>query len=126
MAWHSFKEAVLLTGRSRRSIYRDISAGRVSSDIARDGQRRFETSELIRAYGPLLPVAQADPVGMAQVVTPDLALLLAEVKSLRQEVKELRDTLLLLEHVPASPQPAAPRTTSAPVTWSSLVDALND
>lgn len=130
MAWHTFKEAVKLTGRSRRSIYRDMAAGRITTELGRDGQRRFETSELIRVYGPLLPVAQPMAPEMAQADTPlELATILEELRELRQEVKELRQTLQLLEYKPDNAPAPAPRTEPArrePATWSSLLDALDD
>lgn len=131
MAWHTFKEAVKLTGRSRRSIYRDMAAGRITTELGRDGQRRFETSELIRVYGPLLPLAQPMAPEVAQADTPsDMATVLEELRSLRQEVQELRQTLLRLEHKPdPAPIPAPQRVQPArrePATWGSLLDALDD
>ena len=65
MAWHTLNEAVKLTGRSRRSIYRDMDRGLVSYGLDPSGNRQFETSELIRAYGALVSVAQPG--------TPDVA-----------------------------------------------------
>lgn len=130
MAWHTFKEAVKLTGRSRRSIYRDMASGLVSSDLDRDGQRRFETSELIRVYGPLLPVAQPMAPEMAQVGThPGLNSILEELQALRSEVQELRTTLLRIEHKPDTMPIRTPRTTTTtnePTSWSSLLDALDE
>jgi hypothetical protein len=131
MAWHTFSEAVKLTGRSRRSIHRDIAAGRISSDLDRSGYRRFETSELIRVYGPLLPVAQVEEPKLAEVVTPpDIAKVLDELQTLRAEVKELRETLLRIEHrptpAPAAAPPVKPKPKAGPTTWGSLLDALGD
>ena len=51
MVWHTLNEAVKLTGRSRRSIYRDMARGLVSYGVDASGNRQFETSELMRAYG---------------------------------------------------------------------------
>jgi predicted DNA-binding transcriptional regulator YafY len=128
MAWHTFKEAVKLTGRSRRSIYRDMAAGRISTDMDRDGQRRFETSELIRVYGPLLPVTQPMSPEMAQSVTPtELTAVLAELQALRSEVQELRTSLLRIEHKPdTTPTRTTRTTTREPTSWSSLLDALDE
>lgn len=130
MAWHTFKEAVKLTGRSRRSIYRDMATGRISSELDRDGQRRFETSELIRVYGPLLPVAQPMAPEMAQAVTPsELTTILEELQALRSEVQELRTTLLRIEHKPDTTPIRTPKTTTTtrePASWNSLLDALDD
>lgn len=53
MAWHTLRDALKMTGRSRSQLYRDMRAGLVSYRTGRDGRREFETSELIRAYGEL-------------------------------------------------------------------------
>lgn len=110
MAWHTLAQAIELTGRSRRSIYRDMNAGRVSYRVRDDGRRELETSELLRSYGPLRAVAQPQAQEVAQVGTaagtPDLTELLTELRLLRGEVAELRQTMLLLEHRPHQEQPA--------------------
>ena len=106
--WHTLQDAIELTGRSRRSLYRDMDAGRVSYRARPDGRRELETAELIRAYGALKPVAQSTAQPVAQVGTapsvpvPDhLEPLLEELRLLREEVRELRQALMLLEHKPA-------------------------
>lgn len=115
--WHTLAQAIELTGRSRRSLYRDMDAGRVSYRVSDDGRRELETSELIRAYGPLRAVAQLGTQRMAQSGTPvgtppiePLAAILEELKGIREEnrllrgeVRELREAMLLLEHKPGSP-----------------------
>lgn len=53
MAWHTLRDALKMTGRSRSQLYRDMRADLVSYRTGRDGRREFETSELIRAYGEL-------------------------------------------------------------------------
>lgn len=53
MAWHTLRDALKMTGRSRSQFYRDMRAGLASYRTGRDGRREFETSELIRAYGEL-------------------------------------------------------------------------
>lgn len=110
MAWHTVSEAQKLTGKSRRTLYRDMAAGRLSWAPEGDNGRRLETSELIRVYGPLLPVAQPGTEEVAHRGTPDgtgdTALILAELRALRAEVADLRQTLYLIEHKPA-PEPVA-------------------
>ena len=54
MAWHTIQEAQKLTGKSRRTLYRDMSKGRLTWAPEGDNARRLETSELIRVYGALL------------------------------------------------------------------------
>ena len=107
--WHTLAQAIELTGRSRRSLYRDMDAGHVSYRVSDDGRRELETSELIRAYGPLRAVAQpGTPVGTPPI--EPLAAILEELKGireenrlLREEVRELRAAMLQLEHKPGVP-----------------------
>ena len=121
MAWHTIQEAQKLTGKSRRTLYRDMATGRLSWEPEGDKARRLETSELIRAYGALLPVAQSSlektAHGDTASGTPDTALILAELKALRQEVSELRQAMRLLEHKPdpvPSVTPEPPETVPEP------------
>lgn len=108
--WHTLAQAIKLTGRSRRSLYRDMDAGRVSYRVRDDGRRELETSELIRAYGPLTGLARATVPEVAQVGTHDgtpaaepMAALLEELRLLREEVAGLRAELRLIEHKPDKP-----------------------
>jgi len=105
MAWHTLKEAQDLTGKSRRTLYRDMAQGHVSWELGVSGQRQLETCELLRYYGKLNDVAQTEPSKMAHRDTPPGDEVLAELKALRTEVSELRATLLRLEHKPASKLP---------------------
>ncbi|MCY1283913.1 hypothetical protein D3C76_518890 [compost metagenome] len=123
MAWHTIQEAQKLTGKSRRTLYRDMATGRLSWAPEGDSGRRLETSELIRAYGELKPLAQPEPEKMAHRDThngtEDIALILTELKALREEVTELRSAMRLLEH---KPEPAQPGTAESvpndqPLPW---------
>ena len=101
--WHTLAQSIKLTGRSRRSLYRDMDAGRVSYRVRFDGRREIETSELIRAYGHLTGLARETVPEVAQADTPD-STLLDEIRLLREEVAGLRAELRLIEHKPAHPQ----------------------
>lgn len=109
MAWHTVQEAQNLTGKSRRTLYRDMAAGRLSWEVEGENARRLETSELIRAYGELKPLAQSKPEKTAHgdtgSGTENSALILAELKALREEVAELRQAMRLIEHKPELAQP---------------------
>jgi len=111
MAWHTVQEAQQLTGKSRRTLYRDMAAGRLSWASEGDNCRRLETSELIRVYGELKPLAQPMAENPAQadtgLGTQDTALILAELKALREEVAELRQAMRLIEHKPEPAQDTA-------------------
>ncbi|MFW5210135.1 hypothetical protein ACOAMZ_29515 [Pseudomonas aeruginosa] len=110
MAWHTVQEAQQLTGKSRRTLYRDMAAGRLSWASEGDNSRRLETSELIRVYGELKLLAQPVAENTAQADTSfgtqDTALILAELKALREEVAELRQAMRLIEHKPEPAQPS--------------------
>lgn len=104
--WHTLAHAIKLTGRSRRSLYRDMDAGRVSYRVRDDGRRELETSELIRAYGHLRGLARETVPEVAQAGTLDgtpYAALLEELRLLREEVAGLRAELRLIEHKPDKP-----------------------
>lgn len=123
MAWHTIQEAQKLTGKSRRTLYRDMAAGRLSWAPEGDSARRLETSELIRVYGALLPMAQPESEkaahGDTANGTQDMALLLAEMKALREEMAELRQAMRLLEYKPDPVPPVTPESvpTNKPPPW---------
>lgn len=101
MAWHTVSQAQKLTQKSRRTLYRDMASGLVSYRTNGSGHRELETSELIRRYGDL---SVDDTVLRPIVAQPDgtqnEAILLDEVRALRQEVAELKGMMLRLEHKP--------------------------
>jgi len=129
MVWHTLKETMALTGRSRRSLYRDMATGFVSYGLDAQGHRQFETSELMRAYGAF--------VSLAQPGTPDLAhtgtvkvdhpwdQVMTEIQALRKEVQELKSTVLRLEHRPEKASELVTKPLK-PATWANLLEALDD
>ena len=85
--------------------------------------RRLETSELIRAYGELKPLAQPEAEktahGGTALGTQDVAMILTELKALWEEVAERRQAMRLIEH---KPEPAQPDTlesvpNNTPLPW---------
>lgn len=118
-----------LTGRSRRSLYRDMATGLVSYGLDTQGHRQLETSELMRAYGAFVSVALTGTPNVAHTGTAETAppwdQLLAELQALRQEVQELKSTVLRLEHKPDKPD-GTPLKAQKTATWAGLLDALDD
>ncbi len=123
MGWHSVTEACHLARRSRRSLYRDMAAGRVSYDSDVQGQRVIETSELIRAYGDLAQVALPEIENLAQPVTASgtpeksdhdaqIVALVAQVEQLNRQMENMRGELQeyqrLLTHQPEESPPKRP------------------
>lgn len=99
MAWHSVTQAQELTGKSRRTLYRDMASGRVTYRTNSKGHREFETTELIRVYGELEQSGTAEWPTVAQSSgTQNDGVVLAEIRALRQEVDDLKALLMRLEH----------------------------
>ena len=108
MAIVSVSEAARLVGKNRRTIQRDIAAGKLSKC---DNGKKLDTSELLRVYGSLLnaPNDADKNAHMTQDVAlnipPDvaemrirLAALEAENAALKDHVGSLKQAMLLLEH----------------------------
>ena len=108
MAIVSVSEAARLVGKSRRTIQRDIAAGKLSKC---DNGKKLDTSELIRVYGSLLnaPNDADKNAHMTQDVAPNippnvadmrirLAALEAENAALKDHLGSLKQAMLLLEH----------------------------
>ena len=111
MALVSISEAARLVGKSRRTLQRDIVAGKLSKC---DNGQKLDTSELLRVYGAFLPVTNVavgsatmsqDVAGknetMSQAVADmrvRLAALEAENAALKDHLGSLKQAMLLLEN----------------------------
>lgn len=125
-------EAVRVSGRSRRSLYRDMKSGALSYHVDNAGRRLVDVSELIRAYGALPGMAEepAPTPGASESEGGDLSSrLLAELVELtrqqgetldaqRKELAALRHEVAELRSLPApsslAPHPDAPTPPSSP------------
>ena len=124
MAIVSVSEAAQLVGKSRRTIQRDIAAGKLSKC---DNGKKLDTSELMRVYGSLLnaPNDADKNAHMTQDVAPNippdvaemrirLAALEAENAALKDHLGSLKQAMLLLEH---KEQQASTETTQQRKWW---------
>lgn len=124
MAIVSVSEAARLVGKSRRTIQRDIAAGKLSKC---DNGKKLDTSELIRVYGSLLnaPNDADKNAHMTQDVAPNippdvaemrirLAALEAENAALKDHLGSLKQAMLLLEH---KEQQTSTKTTQQRKWW---------
>lgn len=110
MAWHSVSQAQNLTGKSRRTLYRDMASGRVSYRTNGKGHREFETSELIRVYGEPEQSDTDERHSVTQSLgTQNEREMIAEIRALREEVGELKSLLLRLEHKDPASATETPR-----------------
>ena len=98
---HTIDEAASLVHRTRRSLYRAMTEGRLAYGLEADGRRYIDTTELLRVYGAFDPPSQSvTPVMSHGVTVPDdlgeiiskaVAKAVAEaVEPLRQEIEKLR------------------------------------
>jgi hypothetical protein len=100
MALVSISEAARLVGKSRRTLQRDIVAGKLSKC---DNGQKLDTSELLRVYGAFLPVTNV-AVGSATMsqdvadMRVRLAALEAENAALKDHLGSLKQAMLLLEN----------------------------
>ena len=124
MAIVSVSEAARLVGKSRRTIQRDIAAGKLSKC---DNGKKLDTSELMRVYGSLLnaPNDADKNAHMTQDVAPNippdvaemrirLAILEAENAALKDHLGSLKQAMLLLEH---KEQQTSTKTTQQRKWW---------
>lgn len=120
-----------LYGLHRSTLHEAVAKGRVTVGVDGKGQKVIDLSEMIRVYGEPpgsalhspTPAPNTTPTVSGEALQP----LLDELKLLREEVRELRQALLRLEHKP-EPEPVttpkAPAASPGPVTWAGLLDAL--
>ena len=98
---HTIDEAASLVHRTRRSLYRAMSEGRITYALEADGRRYIDTTELLRVYGAFDPPSRDVTLTMSHGVTvsDDLGDIIGKavakavseaVEPLRQEIEKLR------------------------------------
>ena len=138
---HTIDEAASLVSRTRRSLYRAMTEGRLAYGLEADGRRYIDTTELLRVYGAFDPPSQSVTPEMSHGVTvpEDLGEIIARavakavveaVEPLRKEIELLRlenAEQRLIEHKPDRPAetPAQPTVGDGqPVKPQSFADLL--
>lgn len=113
MAVVSISEAARLTGKSRKTIQRYVADGRISMSQHVAGSKGIDIAELVRVFGELShPAPALSHATESQSVAPDVsaviamlqaenALLKAQIEAKDANLADLRQSLRLLEHVPA-------------------------
>ncbi|MGP1835385.1 hypothetical protein ACTTBA_20115 [Shewanella frigidimarina] len=90
MAKVNLSQAAKLTGKNRTTIWRHIHSGKLSIERDRDGLPFVDTSELIRVYGELEPVATGSTKKKPHQATYSYEDLIAIVELLRKEQAEMK------------------------------------
>lgn len=92
MAWHTLQDVLKLTGKSRSQLYRDMRSGRVSYRTGKNDRREFETSELIRVYGELIPDATAGRHDQGHQENTSAQ----QLEAIRQQLADLKQSVTLM------------------------------
>lgn len=98
---HTIDEAANLVGRTRRSLYRAMTEGRLAYGLETDGRRYIDTTELLRVYGafeapsqdvtPQMSHGVTLPADLAEIIAQAVAKAVSEaVEPLRLEIQQLR------------------------------------
>jgi len=91
MALVTITEAARLVGKSKQTLYRHVSAGKVS----RNSGGLIDTTELMRVYGELRKVTtqhvEKTPPPMEQVERSHIEWLEKQVDELRSDIKQVRE-----------------------------------
>jgi hypothetical protein len=124
-----------LYGLHRSTVHEAVAKGRVTAGLDGKGQKVIDLSEMIRVYGEpmgsplhrptLAPYTSSTPE--MDALHPALQPLVEEVRLLRAEIHELRESLRLIEHKPdPKPFPTLQAAPGQPTTWANLLSALDD
>ncbi len=106
MACHSISEAAEITGVNRRTIYRYIKSGKLSTSVARDNKTVIDTSELLRVFGSLSqPKTTECPTGSQESPPEYVTKILAEMSQMRSEIERLTGKVEELQIQLALPAP---------------------
>ena len=88
MALLTIAQAARTAGVARSTIYSHLRLGKLSATRTATGERRIDTSELTRMYGPIGPTTQSNVVSPTP---PDVAILQARIEALESQNRLLQD-----------------------------------
>ena len=95
MAVHTVTEAAKLAGVTRRTIYRYIKQGKLSSVVTDSNTTQIETSELLRVFGSLSQQEAPQVSTGSRVEEPEyVTRLMAEMSQIRDLVQGQQQLLL--------------------------------
>jgi len=101
----TINQACAAIGKSHKTIYRHLKLGKISAIKNRDGQYRFDPSELVRVYGELKENSQPQDLGGQKQTEPTtrkeppLSASDKLIARLENEVTYLRETLAKTQQI---------------------------
>ena len=90
MALVTIAQAARTVGVARSTIYSHLRSGKLSATRTPTGERRIDTSELARVYGPVRHTTQSAVVSPTSL---DVALLQARIEALEAQNRLLQDEI---------------------------------
>ena len=90
MALLTIAQAARTVGVARSTIYSHLRSAKLSATRTPAGERRIDTSELTRVYGPVGRTAQSDAVSLTSL---DVAILQARIEALEAQNRLLQDAV---------------------------------
>ena len=95
-------EAARLAGCGKKRLYELIREGKISVSKDNAGREGIETSEIIRVFGEIKPIAQGAALGDEKMAPPDqsaaiIAELRAENAGLKTRITDLSDHIQTLK-----------------------------
>lgn len=106
MASHTVSEAATLACVNRRTIYRYIKQGKLSSTVTHDGKAVIDTSELLRVFGSLSqPPAEECPTGSQENEPEYVTRILEKMSQMQTEIERLTSKVADLQQQLALPAP---------------------
>lgn len=110
MACHGITEAAKMTGVNRRTIYRYLKSGKLSSTVTHDNKTVIDTSELLRVFGSLSQhEVEESPTGSQEITPEYVTKILAEMSQMRFDIERLTGKVEELQQQLALPAPPAPK-----------------
>ena len=131
MAKLNLSQAAKLTWKNRTTIWRHIHSGKLSIERDRDGLPFVDTSELIRVYGELEPIATVKDKKKPHKATPSYEDLIEVIEALRKDQFEMKVQIRELSNRLTYSATAAPQQESEPQPeddpdWPKEISSLAD
>ncbi|WP_263081315.1 hypothetical protein [Endozoicomonas sp. Mp262] len=106
MAKHTIQQAMVLTGRGRKTLYRYMEKGKLSYRVGEDNRRYFESSELQRVFGQLHSIDTLEASRRKNKTDTQIDLLVMLVEELKQLTEMTQSQITHLEAIQKAVTPS--------------------